>query len=164
MAVIQRLSNPKHPFSKFTTGNLETLQGLTTTASQDGSSTKDLQQILFNFWRAHYSSDKMKLAVFGPQDLETLKQITMSNFPSLEIRNNKEMKDVISYEIPKNIDEIFLKSQFNVMHNIVSVSEGKKLQIMFPCVYDEKDNYTSRPFSIISFLLGHEGLKYFNIF
>ena len=52
-------SNPDHPYSRFSIGNTESLR---TVPKQRGI---DIRQVLLDFHRDHYSSNRMSLAVLG---------------------------------------------------------------------------------------------------
>ena len=52
-------SDPQHPYSTFAIGNTESLR---TTPKERGT---DIREILLNFHKAEYSSNRMSLAVLG---------------------------------------------------------------------------------------------------
>jgi insulysin len=54
------LSKPGHPYNKFSTGNKESL------------SSPNLREMLFAFYNSRYSSNLMKLVVYGQQDIDIL--------------------------------------------------------------------------------------------
>jgi insulysin len=59
MQFLRSKTNPKHPFSKFGTGNLETLSH---SPSKNGI---NVRQELIKFHDSYYSSNIMKLVVYG---------------------------------------------------------------------------------------------------
>ena len=60
IAYVERAtSDPGHPFSKFTTGNLESLR---TTPARLGV---DIREVLLKFYETNYSANRMSLAVLG---------------------------------------------------------------------------------------------------
>lgn len=58
------LAKPGHPYNKFSTGDKSTL------------SNPNLREMLFNFYKANYSANLMKLTVYGQSDVETLAKET----------------------------------------------------------------------------------------
>src|SRR5581483_11643889 len=65
-------SNPNHPFSKFGTGNLKTLQGDTT------------RDELIKFHSQYYSSSIMKLCVLGRESLDELENLVVQYFSPIK--------------------------------------------------------------------------------
>lgn len=53
----KHLSKPGHPYNKFSTGNKESL------------GNPNLREMLFNFYNSKYSSNLMKLVVYGQSDI-----------------------------------------------------------------------------------------------
>ncbi|KAJ2811180.1 metalloprotease [Coemansia furcata] len=79
----RKLSDPNHPYSKFTTGNIETLkQG----AKDYGL---DLHEELVKFYNKYYSSDIMRLAIYGSQSLDQLVEWAVSKFSDIKKFWNK---------------------------------------------------------------------------
>lgn len=72
------LSNPKHPYSHFGTGNLKTLkegpinQGL------------DIREELLKFHDKYYSANIMKLVVLGKESLDQLLQWVVEKFSAVK--------------------------------------------------------------------------------
>jgi insulysin len=54
------LAKPGHPYNKFSTGDRSSL------------ANPNLREMLFNFYKSNYSSNLMKLVVYGKEDVETL--------------------------------------------------------------------------------------------
>ncbi len=63
-----------HPARHFATGTLETLENVT-------------RGELLTFYKKHYSSNRMMLAVAGPQDLDTLQAWVVPRFDSVKNRS-----------------------------------------------------------------------------
>jgi insulysin len=72
--LLKSLSRPDHPFSHFATGNLETLQAA---PQKDGLNIRDL---MLQFYERYYSSNIMKLAVYGKESIEELEEMVIQKF------------------------------------------------------------------------------------
>lgn len=78
------LSNPKHPFCHFSTGNLQTLKEL---PAQRGVSVREE---FLKFHDQYYSANTMKLVVLGREDLDTLQKWVETMFSDVK---NKDIPD-----------------------------------------------------------------------
>lgn len=136
-AVTKATVNKNHPYSQFSVGNHETL---------DGDPAK-LELQLKAFYKANYSSDKMSLVLLSSQDLDVLEQQVLSLFsPITQQTNLQPFPDVPLYE----------ENQQHVEINIVPDKDIKKLSLSFQMPMDAI-NYYCKPLSYIAYLLGHEG-------
>ncbi|KAJ2057238.1 metalloprotease, partial [Coemansia sp. S2] len=72
--LMSSISNLKHPYSWFTTGNTETLKGA---AEKLGL---DLREELIKFYHKYYSADIMRLVVVGNHSLDVLSEWVTSKF------------------------------------------------------------------------------------
>ncbi|EOD38401.1 peptidase M16 [Emiliania huxleyi CCMP1516] len=72
-AVLRLRARPDHPYSRFFTGNRQTLRG----------GDADARAALFAFHRAFYRAPQMALAVAGPQSLDALQRLVQANFGAL---------------------------------------------------------------------------------
>lgn len=81
--VNKSLANPKHPYSKFGTGNKETLLDIPKEKSID------TRRQLIEFHKKWYSSNIMSLAIFGKESLDELEEMTIKYFSPIE---NKSVK------------------------------------------------------------------------
>lgn len=69
-----------HPYHKFGTGNYKTLWS---TPKEAG---RDPRQQLIEWWREHYCARRMKLAVAGKEDVETLEKWVRERFEAVPVR------------------------------------------------------------------------------
>ena len=134
----KQAQNPKHPFTQFSVGSLETL------ADRPGSS---IRQELIDFYRRHYSANLMTLVVLGKEPLPTLKQWVSEKFSAIE---NREAKPLAITE------PLFTEQQLPAMIKIVPVKDDQRLSLSFP-LPPLLAHYRTKPLSLISFQLGHEG-------
>ena len=72
-AVLRRRARPDHPYSRFFTGNKETLRG----------GDANARAALLAFWGQYYRAPQMALAVAGPQSLDTLQRLVLGSFSTL---------------------------------------------------------------------------------
>lgn len=110
------LANPEHPYSKFGTGNKETLLDIPKEKSLD------IRSELIAFHKKWYSSNIMNLAIFGKESLDELEVLTVKYFSDIE---NK------SVEVPRWSDKIYLDDQKAVKLMIVPVKDSRNLTISF---------------------------------
>lgn len=74
--LLHRLSNPKHPFSHFSCGNISSL-----TAKADLHT--GLRQLLLQFYNKWYSANIMTLTVLGRESLDDLQRVVQSLFEGI---------------------------------------------------------------------------------
>ena len=136
------LSNLKHPYHKFSTGNIQTLKQL------PESQGLNIRDELLKFYDDSYSANLMKLCIIGREDLDTLAQWTADLF------NDVKNKDK---PLPVFQDPILLKEQhLQRIIQVEPVKELRKLDIEF-CVPDYEKHWQSKIPHILSHLIGHEG-------
>jgi insulysin len=80
----KHLSAPAHPYSKFGTGNRETLW--------DGPRRegRDPRGELIQWWEREYCARRMKLVVLGREDLDTLESWVRERFEAVPVRTEGE--------------------------------------------------------------------------
>jgi insulysin len=78
------LSNPKHPYHHYSTGNLQTLKEW---PEKRGVNVRDE---FMKFHEKYYSANIMKLVVLGREDLDTLGQWVVELFEGVK---NKDLPD-----------------------------------------------------------------------
>ena len=79
--VLQEIMNPAHPYSQIAVGNLETL------ADRPEAPVRDE---LIAFYETWYTSDRMALVVYGPQELNTLEELVRDRFEAAGTRTSGE--------------------------------------------------------------------------
>jgi len=83
LQVMKAFMDQRHPYSKFSTGNLQTL-------TENSDVTRTLE-VMRSFYRENYRPEKMTLALVGPQSVGTLcgmvfsfiKMIAIIDFPCI---------------------------------------------------------------------------------
>ncbi|MDF1763600.1 MAG: insulinase family protein [Oleibacter sp.] len=130
--------NPDFSFSNFATGNLDTL------SDRDGQS---IRSELIDFYKKHYSSDRMTLVIAGDYSLDTLENWTRSSFAEVPKRDVEFVRPDVPWFIP---------GQLPLDMNIAPIKELRRLQFTFP-MPEVESKYRAKPLQLISSLLGHEG-------
>lgn len=147
-------ANQDHPYSKFFTGNKETLLDNTL---QQGINLRDE---LINFYKRYYSANQMTLAVVGPQSIEQLKDMVEKAFAN--VPNNRVDKPEEAWRgVPPFNDENSLVPAFQSIVEVVPVKDIRQVTIAWPIVYESEQNYITslldKPNQYVGHLLGHEG-------
>lgn len=136
------LSNPKHPFCKFSTGNYKVLRD---DPIERGVKIRDK---FIDFYKKHYSANRMKLVVLGRESLDELEEWVTDLF-----------SDIPNFDLPKlRWDDVpaLSKNELGMQIFVKPVMDMRMLDIHFP-YQDEDDLWESHPSKYISHLLGHEG-------
>ncbi|KAJ2626322.1 metalloprotease, partial [Coemansia sp. RSA 1694] len=81
-----RTSNPAHPYSRFPTGNIQTLRDA---AEELGL---DLRDELVKFYEKYYSAEIMRLVVVGNHSLDVLTELVASKFSAVKSKGNTRPK------------------------------------------------------------------------
>lgn len=139
--VQKALANPDHPYSKFGTGNKDTLLDI---PKKNGIDTR---AELIKFHDKWYSSNIMTLAIFGKESLDELEELTLKYFSEIENKNVK---------LPEWSDKVYLEDQQRVRTYITPVKDTRTLTISFQ-IPDYDEHFRSGPEHYVSHLVGHEG-------
>ncbi len=123
-----------HPSRHFATGNMETLDGVN-------------RQELISFYKKHYSSNLMMLAVAGPQDLDTLQELTVPRFANVKNNNLIESRFPAKYMSPD--------PRLRIMH-VRTIKDTRLLKMTFPLT-STLGYYKSQPLAMLGYMIGHEG-------
>ncbi|KAJ2435023.1 metalloprotease, partial [Coemansia sp. RSA 2424] len=135
------LSNPEHPFSKFMVGSIEALKQ---SAKDNGL---DLHDELLKFHSKYYSSDIMKLVVYGNHSLDQLVEWAASKFSGIKSKGDNVQRILDHPVSAENLGKAVYFETVNDKHMI---------NIAFP-VPNTKAMYRHDPFKYIAHLIGHEG-------
>jgi len=131
-------SNPAHPGSRFTTGNLQTL------AEREGES---IRTELFAFYQAQYSASRMALAVLGRQSLDDLETMIRARFEQVP-------GDGRPAQLPTA--QLFLPEQLGVRIDMTPLRDLRRIYLEFPLPSD-RSHWPQRPIDVLTKLLGDEG-------
>ncbi|HKJ00033.1 MAG TPA: insulinase family protein [bacterium] len=133
-AVEQLAFDPNHPISHFSTGDLDTLSGVT-------------HEELLAFYRSHYSANLMTLAVVSNRSLDELEKMVRARFDQVPDRHLKRSHFPEQFLAPKPALRLL---------QVEPVADERSLSLMFPLPPVVK-LYDARPLQLIGFVLGHEG-------
>lgn len=125
--VNKSLANQSHEYSKFGTGNKETLLDI------PKSMNIDTRNELMKFHSQWYSSNIMELAILGKESLDELEQLTLKYFDDIENKN---------VQSPKWSDEVYSAEQKAVKIFVVPVKDVRSLTISFQ-IPDLDEHYHS---------------------
>lgn len=165
------LANNEHPFSMFSTGNLDSLI--------ERNKKVDIRERLLDFFKAEYTPDKMSFVLRGPQSLNYLQRLATLNFSKIGILNNREsftettMKPKV---VPGNAVSNKVKSSWKEKYNVlpylpadlqkgvlIKKDIGAVLRIAFPVTFDKTKFMSKKRFNFyINFwceLFGSESQK-----
>mmetsp|Transcript_36103 Transcript_36103/g.86758 ORF Transcript_36103/g.86758 Transcript_36103/m.86758 type:complete len:835 (-) Transcript_36103:4855-7359(-) len=155
--------NPRHPHSKFFTGNKKTLL--------DDTKVKgiNLRQSLIDFYTRYYSADQMTLAVVGPQPISKLQEMTKEAFSKIPNRQVGPPENGWKQIVPPYTDvenESLTESppvipSFGSVVKVVPVQDLRQVTITWPIIYkDDNDRYLAqltKQTQYVAHLIGHEG-------
>lgn len=136
------LSNKEHPFHKFSTGNYKVLRD---DPVERGVKIRDK---FIEFYKKHYSANRMKLVVLGRESLDELESWVTELF-----------SDVPNFDLPQlRWDGVpaLSKAELGMQIFVKPVMDTRMLDIHFAYV-DEDELWESQPSKYLSHLLGHEG-------
>eukprot|EP00548_Thalassiothrix_antarctica_P015226 CAMPEP_0194175336 /NCGR_PEP_ID=MMETSP0154-20130528/9376_1 /TAXON_ID=1049557 /ORGANISM="Thalassiothrix antarctica, Strain L6-D1" /LENGTH=1065 /DNA_ID=CAMNT_0038889095 /DNA_START=460 /DNA_END=3657 /DNA_ORIENTATION=+ len=155
-------ASSRHPFSRFFTGNQQTLLDDTKSAGVN------LRQELIDFNKQYYSSNQMVLAVASPQPLSQLKPMVQKAFgnipdykgtkPELSWQQNRKTK-VYNNKVLENDSVI---PSFGHVVEIIPVQQLRQVTLTWPVQWDTEEEHDIAALYIkqadyISHVIGHEG-------
>ncbi|XP_012261292.2 insulin-degrading enzyme isoform X2 [Athalia rosae] len=135
------IADPNHAYSKFGTGNKETLDVI---PKRNGINVRDQ---LLKFHQEWYSANIMALSILGKESLDELESLTTELFSG--VKN-------LDVELPVWDQHPFSADDFKTKCYIVPIKDIRNLNITFP-IPDLREHFRSAPANYISHLLGHEG-------
>ncbi|KAF3396235.1 A-factor-processing enzyme [Penicillium rolfsii] len=142
MQLNKSLSNPKHPYHHFSTGNLQTLK------EDPQKRGLEVRSEFIRFYEKHYSANRAKLVVLGRETLDVLEQWVWELFADVENKNLPQNRwdDVQPFSEEDMCTQVFAKP----------VMDSRSMDMYFPFLDEENLNDT-QPSRYISHLIGHEG-------
>lgn len=135
MSAFKAVVNPKHPYSRFTVGNLETLPNET------------VRPALLDFYQKHYSADRMSAIIIGREEIGTLLKWGETLFADIPNRDT-EKTDIAETLFDDVTLPIVIQNQ--------SIKNEKNLSLYFRFPY-QLDNEYSKSLGYLSYILGYEG-------
>ncbi len=135
--VHKETSNKKHPFSRFSVGNLHTLVN---------KPELSLKQRLHNFFEQHYVATRMTLAITGPIPLAILEQWVKQHF--LDIRPGLFNKQAIT-------TPLYLAEHQACHIKMQTLRDTQQIILSF-ALDSVEQRYKDKSICYYSYLLGHE--------
>ncbi|KAL5021570.1 hypothetical protein ScPMuIL_000725 [Solemya velum] len=135
------LSDPKHDFSKFGTGNNETL------GTKPKELGLDVREELLKFHSNFYSSNLMGLCVLGKESLDEMTEMILPLFAGVENKN---------VAVPEWNDNPYRDTEVGTLCQVVPVKDIRNLAVTWS-IPDLQPYYKSNPGHYLGHLIGHEG-------
>ena len=136
-AVIKELSDPKHPFSRFHTGNLQTL-----------SKVKNIRDEVILFYQKYYNPESMKVAVLGRESLKKLEELVRDKFEKIKTKE-------FSTPLQRYEEKVFLEKSNPAFVQIQSLKNIINLNFLFE-VNSSRTEYEMKTSYYLSNLIGNE--------
>ncbi|EAQ98335.1 insulinase family protein [Congregibacter litoralis] len=136
--VFQASMNPAHPLSQFAVGSLDSL------ADRPDAKVRD---DLLQFYDDHYSADIMRLVILGREPLDALEDMAAKMFSAVPNRG---------VELETIKEPLFVDAQLPMLVKIKPQGTLRQLEVNFQ-IPDYRGNYTVKPMTYVSNLIGHEG-------
>jgi len=130
----QLMSDPNHPFSKFSTGDKNTL-------------SKAGRDEVMAFYKKFYSANLMRLVLMSNQSPDELKAMAQKYFADVPDRNLKG---------PEYAQNVFPDKGLPRMAEVKTIRDRDMLKVSFS-IPDELDYWKSKPAQLLSHLIGDEG-------
>ncbi|WP_068468691.1 insulinase family protein [Candidatus Protochlamydia phocaeensis] len=134
-AVQKELSNPEHPYHRFSTGNSLTLSAVS-------------QQTLKKWYEEHYSANLMRLIVYSPLPLSALKQLVLEHFSDVPNRQLQPSRPAVPLLDPRRKASIAY---------IAPLADQRTLRLTWELPSDLDPHQIAKPEALVSYVLGHEG-------
>ena len=134
-------SRQDHPYSKYGIGNLKTLK------TEPQKLGLDVREELIKFHSKYYSANLMTLCLLGDESLEELEEYALEMFSPIP---NKSLATPVFAPDP------YVKKNWTEVLNVVPIQEKRELEISWT-IPDLISDYSSRPASYLTHLIGHEG-------
>ncbi len=135
--ILKQVLNQAHPYSKFSTGSLETLKDKEISA----------RDAMLAFYQQHYSANRMSLVILGTESLDELEQLARTQFSAVENRQ------VATTEVT---EPLFTPGSLPAKLGIKPLKARHELKLQFP-IPSTQEYFREKPTSYLASLIGHEG-------
>lgn len=135
--ILKETGNPNHPNCQFSTGNALTLSGIP-------------QSALKNWYKTHYSAQKMHLAIVSPLPMEELIAIAVEDFS--QVPQFKAVENTLP-------EEITSANQRGHMIFVKPVKDIKQLSLSWEVHKDFANDLDGHIPDLVAYALGQEGEK-----
>jgi insulysin len=102
LQILKDIADPLHYYSKFSTGNKETLP------TDDPEKVKTIREALLAFHRRHYRPEKMTVVIAGPQSIQTLEDWVGERYSRITSTKSTgiDSEDVAAAAIRSQMEEL----------------------------------------------------------
>jgi len=138
--LLKSMARDGHPFRSFSTGNADTL------LKGPEAAGKNPRDVVIEFYHKYYSSNIMKLVLYGKEDLDTLQKWAEEKFAAIPDKNLSP---------PRVPSDPYGPAQLGKVLEVVPVRDMKGLDLYFP-IPPVEHLYLSKPLRCLSHLIGHE--------
>lgn len=135
-------ANPKHPMSKFGTGNLTTLR------DEPLAAGIDIRAFLLDFHKTYYSASIMRLSIVGRQSLDQLQAWATEKFTPI-VNTARDVPSFLDCGAP-------FAPQLGKIIKAVPIKDLRTIKIRWPYP-SQYEHYRVGAARGLSHLLGHEG-------
>lgn len=130
-------SNKKHPFHRFSVGNLTTLSN---------NKSRPIRPELISFYNDYYSSDRMYLTLVANLTIKQLEQLATEHFSAVPLKSTKSTKFT---ELPVSKDTL----QTDLA--IRALGETRQLSVLFP-LESQIANYKNKAADFLAYLIDNK--------
>ena len=148
MQLIKQLSNPNHPFSKFSTGSHKTLRSVNQTV---------LHKRILEFYDKYYTPSNTKLTVLGHQNIEVLQDMVTKIFSDIRKDLPKE-RNLMTYGKVPSKENPFFKSNLGKIIWFKKITSTITLDLVFN-IEELITKYRTKPENYFAYLMKYEGLN-----
>ncbi|KIJ53958.1 hypothetical protein M422DRAFT_201065 [Sphaerobolus stellatus SS14] len=155
------LAKPGHPWTKFSTGNIESLTETAQKLAKEGRlpAAEDIEgdggpvgretrRRLLEWWKETYCAGRMTLAVIGKESLDELTESVVKLFSPIENRALEPR--------PKLFDSPWDESHMGSIIFTKTITDFYSFSLSFLIPY-ERPHYLIKPTKFLAHFLGHEG-------
>ncbi|XP_041024462.1 insulin-degrading enzyme-like 1, peroxisomal [Juglans microcarpa x Juglans regia] len=137
----KHLSMEGHPYHKFSTGNLDTLE------VRPKARGLDTRLELIKFYKENYSANLMHLVVYAKENLDKIENMVEQKFQDIQNADRSCFRCPGHPCTPEHLQ---------ILVRAVPIKEGHKLRIVWP-ITPEILRYKEGPCRYLGHLIGHEG-------
>ncbi|KAI3640243.1 hypothetical protein MIR68_001121 [Amoeboaphelidium protococcarum] len=151
--LVKNECDPKHPYNKFDSGNMLSLQQNMNSHAQDGqgSAVSNAMNALKQFYKGAYSSHLMSLCILGRQPLDQLQQMAVKYFSGVQLNLNA---DQYLSKIPSSHPFDNTQMRGSIIYTC-PLKDIRKLTLKF-AIPPQYENRWNKSFRYLGHLIGHE--------
>jgi insulysin len=148
--LIKSLANPRHPYSKFGTGNKETL------GSIEG---KILHSKIERFYKKYYVPANMKLVLQGNVEMDLLQKMATKYFSDIRLDTQQD-DPIIQYGHINTFEKAFYRENLGKAIWYQKLSSSISLDFIF-VIEEIISKYKTKPYEYITYILNYSAERSF---